>query len=316
MKIASYYEHSHDIVTIDTGYIRPNFDASHLIVEGEQAAFLDVGTSHSVPRLLKGLEMKGIAPENVQYVMITHVHLDHAGGAGALLQHLPNAKLVVHPRGARHMIDPAKLIAGATAVYGEERFQKHYGTIVSVPEDRVIIVNDLDTLSLNGRSFLFLDTPGHARHHYCLVDEKSNSIFSGDTFGLSYRDLDSDQGEFIIPTTTPVQFDPEAMHQSINRMMSYSPDAMFLTHYSRVSNLSKLADDLHQRLEHYVSLAHEVADMGEERDHALYTGLQDIIFEAARKHGSLLTEEEIHDLLIMDVELNAQGLGIWLDKQK
>ncbi|MBW3551718.1 MAG: MBL fold metallo-hydrolase, partial [Proteobacteria bacterium] len=110
---------SHGIVTIDTGFQRPRFDACYLIAEGGRAAFVDCGTNHSVPAMLAALADRDLPREAVDWLVLTHVHLDHAGGAGLLMQHLPNARLLVHPRGARHMIDPARLIAGATAVYGE-----------------------------------------------------------------------------------------------------------------------------------------------------------------------------------------------------
>lgn len=311
----NFQVHPHGIVTIDSGYIRPQFDACYLMVEGDQAAFIETATSHSVPRLLAALEQNGIEREKVAYVIITHVHLDHAGGAGALLEHLPNAQLVVHPRGARHMIDPTKLIAGSIAVYGEEAFKKLYGTIAPISADRVIEAGDLFTLELNGRSLLFLDTPGHARHHFCVVDEKSRAIFTGDTFGLSYREMDSAQGAFIFPTTTPVHFDPEALHQSVDRIMSYHPEAIYLTHYSQVSNCRKLADDLHHRLERFVSLAHNVLGEGDARHQALVHGIETILLDEAKSHECHLSDKTIVDLLHQDFELNAQGIEVWLDKQ-
>ena len=106
------------IHTIDTGFVRPNFDAAYLVVQDGHAAFVDCGTNHSVPRMLDALGEAGLSPADVDWLMLTHVHLDHAGGAGELMAHLPNARLVVHPRGARHMIDPTQLWAGASAVYG------------------------------------------------------------------------------------------------------------------------------------------------------------------------------------------------------
>src|SRR4030095_4351449 len=118
------------ITAIDTGVLRARFDASHLLVSGGRAAFVDTGTNDSVPRLLAALAVKGLAPEHVDYVLLTHVHLDHAGGAGSLMRALPKAIAVVHPRGARHMIDPAKLTEGAIAVYGEGEFRRTYGDIV------------------------------------------------------------------------------------------------------------------------------------------------------------------------------------------
>ncbi len=226
-----YYQMPSSITCVDTGYFRPRLAACYLIEQGDQAAFVDTGTSRTTPRLLELLRIRSIVPESVAYVMPTHVHLDHAGGAGALMSQLPNAKLVVHPRGARHMIDPSKLIAGAKAVYGDAAFRERFGEIIAVPEERVVIANDGFTLDLNGRSLLFLDTPGHARHHYSIFDGISKGFFTGDVFGLSYREFDTAAGAFIFPTTTPVQFDPDAWHASLDRLLSYAPELMFLTHF-------------------------------------------------------------------------------------
>ena len=314
MKPTDCIDLDHGITTIDTGYCRPGFDASHLIVAQGQAALVDVGTSHSVPHILQVLQDKGIARRDVRYVMVTHVHLDHAGGAGALLQHLPEAQLVAHPRGAPHMIDPGKLIAGATAVYGEARFRSLYGDIVPVASERVITATDNFELSLNGRSLLFVDTPGHARHHYCVWDPASRGIFSGDTFGLSYREFDTQHGPFIFPTTTPVQFDPDALHASIKRLLSFNPERMYLTHYGRVEDVPRLAVQLHRLIDVFVALARDVAGVGEGRHEALVTGLQEILLDELQAHDCRRPERRIMELLAMDIELNAQGLAMWLDK--
>ena len=247
------------ISAIDTGFFRPRFDASHLIVERSRAAFIDVGTNHSVPLLLAALREKNLSVESVDYVILTHVHLDRAGGAGALIRHLPNARLVVHPRGARHMIDPSQLIAGATAVYGAEEIQRSYGQLLPVDAARVDIANDDHVIHLAGRELVCLDTPGHARHHMSLYDARSRAFFPGDTFGLSYREFDTDKGAFILPTTTPVQFEPEALHTSIERMLGYTPQQMFLTHYSRVTEVARLAQDLHEQIDAMVAIARKHA---------------------------------------------------------
>jgi glyoxylase-like metal-dependent hydrolase (beta-lactamase superfamily II) len=311
----NYIDLPHGITTIDTGYCRPGFDASHLIVEKDRAALVDVGTTFSVPRILQVLEDKGIVRDVVCYVMVTHVHLDHAGGAGALLQHLPNAQLVVHPRGAPHMIDPTRLIAGASAVYGTEQFQTLYGEIVPVVAERVITAPDNFELSLAGRSLLFLDTPGHARHHYCIYDAASRGIFSGDTFGLSYREFDSERGPFVFPTTTPVQFDPEALHASIERLLSFNPQRIYLTHYGCVDDVTRLAVSLHIMIDRLVALALAVRDVAEDRHAILAAEINKVLLGALREHGCRLPEERIVELLAVDVALNAQGLEIWLDKQ-
>ena len=303
------------ISTIDTGYCRPGFDASHLLIEKDQAALVDVGTSHAVPRILQVLHDKDIAPHDVRYVMLTHVHLDHAGGAGALLQHLPEAQLVVHPRGAPHMIDPVKLIAGAMTVYGEERFRRLYGDIEPVAAERVITAPDNFELSLNNRALLFVDTPGHARHHYCIWDARSRGVFCGDTFGLSYREFDTRHGPFIFPTTTPVQFDAEALHASIDRLLGFKPERMCLTHYGCVGNVPRLAAQLHRMIDDFVDVARAVAETGEHRHAALIARLQDVLLNALQVHDCRLPRQRMVDLLTLDLELNAQGLEIYLAKR-
>ncbi|HEY0859912.1 MAG TPA: MBL fold metallo-hydrolase, partial [Pseudoxanthomonas sp.] len=245
----------HGIHTIDTAFQRDHFDAAYLIVEQGRGAFIDCGTYHSVPLLLAAAQRAGLSPADIDLLIVTHVHLDHAGGAGLLMQQLPNATLVAHPRAAPHLIDPAKLIAGATAVYGEEEMQRSYGTLRPVPEARVRVVADGETVMLAGRALECIDTPGHARHHHCIWDARSRSWFTGDTFGLSYRELDGPQGAFILPTTTPVQFEPEALKASIARMVERAPEAMYLTHYGPVSDVPRLAQSLYEQIDAMVAIA-------------------------------------------------------------
>ncbi len=305
----------HGIHTLDTAFLRDHFDAAYLIVELGRAAFVDCGTSHAVPRLLAALRERGLAPADVDWLLVTHVHLDHAGGAGALMRELPNARLVVHPRGAPHMIDPARLIAGATAVYGEEEMARSYGEIAPVAQERVVVAQDGFTLSLAGRELLCLDTPGHARHHYCVWDARSRSWFTGDTFGLSYRELDSARGAFVVPTSSPVQFEPEALKASIARLLSYSPQAMYLTHYGRVGDVDRLGRDLVEQIDAMVALA-QSCDGQPDRHRCLVAALEALYLERAHAHGCALDEAGVRRVLAMDIELNAQGLACWLDRDR
>jgi len=306
-------EHPHGITTIETGYLRPGFDASHLIVENGQAAFVDTGTTHSVPLLLDALEQLGVAREAVSHVMATHVHLDHAGGAGALLQELPNAVVVVHPRGARHLINPEKLVAGTQAVYGEERFRELYGKVVPVPEERMLIAEDEFRLDFNGRPLLFLDAPGHAKHHYSVIDETAQTLFAGDNFGVAYRELVNENGPFLFPATTPVQFDPDAMHQTLDRLMVYQPQVAYVTHYGPVDEPLRHVDTLHRWVDRYVFEA-QAAWQEEHPQSALEARLRSAMLEALREHGCTLPDTEVDHLLAVDYELNAQGLLVWLER--
>lgn len=303
------------IWAVDTAFKRPFFDASHLIVENGRAAFVDVATGHCVPDLLAALEGRGLTPADVDYLILTHVHLDHAGGAGELMRHLPNARLIVHPRGARHMIDPSKLLAGAAAVYGEEEVRKAHGEVLPVDAERVTEAPEGFTLELGGRPLVFLDTPGHARHHVCIWDERSRSFFTGDTFGLAYPQLTTDKGPFIMPSTTPVQFDPEALKASVDRMVERHPRAMLLTHYSRVTQVEPLAEKLLTQVRDFVEQA-RAADGRPDRSAYLRSAVGEYLLGRASDHGCTQTPDELQEILALDVELNAQGLEIWLDKAK
>ena len=236
-------------------YVQPGHACCYLMVENGRAAFIDTGTGNSVPYLLETLNLKNLSVEDVDYVIPTHVHLDHAGGAGLLMSKLPNAKLVIHPRGAQHMIDPEKLVAGTIAVYGKEKFNQFYGEIIPIDEQRVIVAENEDEIKLANRTLKFLDTPGHARHHFCVYDKTSNGFFTGDTFGLSYKELDNEDGAFILPTTTPVQFEPDAWQKTLTRMLDHQPKNMYLTHFGRITEIDRLATQLREGIDEYANIA-------------------------------------------------------------
>ena len=306
-------ELSHGITAIDTDHLRPLFDASHLIQENGRAAFVDTGANSSVPLLLDALQRCNVDIADVDYVFLTHVHLDHAGGAGLLMQALPKAKAVLHPRGAPHMIVPDKLIKGAQAVYGEEAFAEMYGIIQPIAEARVIIVDDEQEVSLGGRDFRCLFTEGHARHHYCLVDPQSEGVFTGDSFGLSYRELDTANGEFIYPTTTPVHFDPAEAHKAIDRVMQQNPQQLYLTHYSRVTELERLADDMHKRIDDFVDIAERHAN-DKHRTAAMHASMFAYLIGELKLHGFEGDTDRAHAILDLDIRLNTMGLEFWIDR--
>jgi glyoxylase-like metal-dependent hydrolase (beta-lactamase superfamily II) len=302
------------ITAIDCDYVRPRLAASHLVVDGGRAAFVDTGTTRSLPNLLHALDMKGIDRKDVDWVLTTHVHLDHAGGAGALMQALPNARCAVHPRGARHLVDPGKLIAGSIAVYGEERYRALYHEIVPIEESRVFVAEDGARIRLGGRELELIHTPGHALHHYCIVDAAHELAFTGDTFGLSYRDFDVDGRAFIIPTTTPVHFDPEALCRSVDRLMAYRPRSMFLTHYAEVTELERLARELKERVVAFADLGLRYRDALDRAD-KLRRGMFAMMGDWLDAHGYPRDDAKRHWLLDDDVELNCQGIEVWLDRK-
>jgi glyoxylase-like metal-dependent hydrolase (beta-lactamase superfamily II) len=205
------------------------------------------------------------------------------------------------------------LIAGATAVYGEASFKTLYGELLPVPAQRVLEAEDGLILELGQRRLHCLDTPGHARHHICVYDEQSRGIFTGDTFGLSYREFDTSRGPFILPTTTPVQFEPEAWHSSLDRLLRLQPDSLYLTHFGRIKEPRRLAADLHQGLDDFVAIAKASGTDPEVRE--LQAGLFDWTLGKLADHGCRLNRGRIRQLLEMDLELNAQGLALWMSRQ-
>ena len=303
----------HGVYVVDTGFHRDDFDAAYLIVQDGHAAFVDTGTNFSVPRLLAALEALGLGRQSVDWVIPTHVHLDHAGGVGALVRELPQARVLVHPRGARHLIDPSALYAGALAVYGQAEMDRNYGTLVPVEAARVVPSTDGGSVTLAGRALVTIDTPGHARHHHCIWDEASRGWFTGDTFGLSYREFDGPAGAWILPTTTPVQFEPEALQASIERLMASDPQCMYLTHYGRVTGVPRLAAILTEQLDALVSRSRALQH-APQRTEALREAVLDVHLSSLSAHGCPMPCEQAQALLELDVTLNVQGIEAWLDR--
>jgi glyoxylase-like metal-dependent hydrolase (beta-lactamase superfamily II) len=301
------------VYSIDTGFTRPRFDAAYLLVDQGQAAFIDTGTHFAVPRLLAALDALGLERGAVEYVIPTHVHLDHAGGVGALMRELPRARALVHPRGLRHMVDPSALYQGALAVYGPEAMARDYGELVGVDAARAEATHDGMTLRLGKRKLRFADTPGHARHHHCIWDEATAGWFTGDTFGLSYREFDTARGAWLIPSSTPVQFEPEALRTSVARLLQQQPQAMYLTHYGRVGEVQRLADGFLQLLQRMVEIGQALR--AADRRHArLREALRAMYLQSLREHGCTLADDSCAALLEVDIELNAQGMAVWLDR--
>jgi glyoxylase-like metal-dependent hydrolase (beta-lactamase superfamily II) len=309
------YRHPHGIFAIDAEYLYSGHAAAHLIEDSGRAAFVDVGTNYSVRYLLAALKELGLPPEAVDYVLLTHVHLDHAGGAGALMRQLPNARAVLHPRGAPHMIDPSRLIAGAKVVYGEARFAGLYGDLIPIPRERVLVAADGQQLTLGARTLELIHVPGHAMHHYAVVDAAHGSVFSGDTFGISYRGLDTEQGAFIVPSTVPTQFDPEQHLASVDRILAYEPQSVYLMHFSRVTGIPRLGELLKSQIRELAAIARRHAAAAD-RAARIRADMLELWIALAQREGSTFDEREIERALAGDLELNTQGLIAWLDRTK
>lgn len=307
------------IRTIDTRYLgRPEFAAAYLIVENDRAAFIDNNTNAAVPRLLEVLEREGLAPEQVEYLIITHVHLDHAGGTSRLAAACPNATVLAHPRAAPHVVDPSKLVASASAVYGAEEFERLYGTIEPVPEHRVRTMDDEETLRFGSRELRFLHTRGHANHHFCIADSASGAIFTGDAFGLVYPALQT-ESTFAFPSTSPTDFEPDLAREAIRRLVDERPTALYPTHFGEVTDIGTAAGQLLRHLD-FAERLRDDAQASDLADDALedycrprlvdyFTGLLD-------GRGKLGSDPDTWSLLKLDIDLNAQGIAFAASKRR
>lgn len=276
-------------------------------------AVVDTGTNQSVPHVLHALRVLGLERDAVELVFVTHVHLDHAGGAGLLLSELPRARALAHPRAVPHLLDPSRLVEATRAVYGEQRFEALYGTLLPVDPARLSPTRDLQPLSLGKSEFQVLHTPGHALHHHVLHDREAAAVFTGDTFGLSYRLLDSEQGPFILPTTTPSQFDPEQLTTSIDRILGLSPKRLYLTHFGGVSDVPRLGAALKAQVQRCVEIARRHAG-APDRLRAIHDELRALWLDLLRAHGTRCEPQVLDDWLDNDLALNAQGLVAWLER--
>ncbi|MFT6378326.1 MAG: glyoxylase-like metal-dependent hydrolase (beta-lactamase superfamily II) [Myxococcota bacterium] len=305
-----------DVITIDTLYTGvAKVAAAYLVVEDGQAAFIETNTSSCVPTLLQALADAGLTVADVKYVIITHIHLDHAGGAGTLMAACPNAILLAHPKAAPHAIDPARIIAGATAVYGQRAFDELYGVVEPVPADRVQIMADNETVTLGQRTLTFLHTRGHANHHFCVYDDASNSIFTGDSFGVLYPHMQGN-GTLALASTSPTDFDGPAAHASVDRIVATGAKTVYPTHFGPHTDLTTAATQIHAQITEYEAVV----------DHALENDLQDDALDAycSRRAKQIIeaqlvslghdTAEAATGIVATDVDLNGQGIAFAVRK--
>lgn len=283
------------VYVIDTGFVRPQCTAAYLVVHEGRALFFDTGVASLANNLLNALKEVSLSEEVVDFVMVSHVHLDHAGGAGTLLAQLPEAKLVVHPRGARHMIEPARLEASSRQVYGDALFEQLYGSLKPVPADRVIEAPDGHVINWNGRNLHFIDAPGHARHHFVMHDPMSQTVFAGDAFGLCYPEFPASP----FPTTSPTQFDPATMVATYDRILALHPERVAIAHFGVITDLQNQATKLKRLVDLHVQVAE---DHRNESD------------RIARLEESLanLQTPDAREFYTFDYHMNALGLDHWL----
>jgi glyoxylase-like metal-dependent hydrolase (beta-lactamase superfamily II) len=295
----------HRRITIDSD-IKPRFTACYLRIAGDECAFIEAHTSHALPRLMKALHDAGRRPEQVRWIILTHAHLDHAAGASALMAACPEATLVAHPRAARHMVSPQKLIDGATAVYGAERFKTLYGTIEPIVASRVRALEDGESIELGDARLTVWHTAGHANHHFVVDDPTIETVFTGDTFGLVYPDLQS-RGRFAIPSTSPSNFDADLARASLDKVLSLGERFVCPTHFEAYEDARVIAAQVRRFLERAGAWVEQAA-RGDETPEAMTASFARAWTEAIAQEAPKFGAAEM-DLLGLDIELNAQGLA-------
>ncbi|MBU8880139.1 MBL fold metallo-hydrolase [Bacillus sp. FJAT-29790] len=282
------------------------------VLHEEELTIIETSASPSIPYLLKGLELLGIDPKDIKNIIVTHIHLDHAGGVGLLLESCPNAHVIVHPRGERHLADPSRLIQGAKAVYGSQ-FDVLFDPILPVPEDRLVVKEDGDTLQIGeNRTLTFMDTPGHAKHHFSIHDSFSNGVFTGDTIGVFYPQLLPQGVELYLPSTSPNQFDPEAMLQSLERIEALKIDRIYFGHYGMSTNPHRVSEQIRFWLPKFMATGEKVwlqnlNSTEDEKNDALFQALfEEVSSYLTEKNVSL--EQDIYEIIKLDLTVGSMGV--------
>jgi glyoxylase-like metal-dependent hydrolase (beta-lactamase superfamily II) len=276
------------------------------VIDEEELTLVDTGPSPSVKHVKKGLETLGFSLDQVKYIIVTHIHLDHAGGAGLFLEDCPNAKVVVHPRGARHLADPTRLVAGAKMVYAE-KFSELFDPVVAIPEERLLIKDEGDKLEIGPACTLsFSDTPGHAKHHFSIYDPVSNGMFTGDTVGIRYEQLIHDGVDLFLPSTSPNQFDPDAMREEIERMLMLDLDYIYFGHFGMASNPNMALRQVAEWLDIFMEEAEKIGV--ESKSHEILAGrLSDRIRDYLRAKN-VPDDHEVYGLIELDMQVSAMGI--------
>lgn len=237
----------------------PNLIASYVIDTSDGLVVIETGPANAAERLLEGIRQLGLDPANLRHVVVTHVHLDHAGAAGALLEQFPEAQLYVHQRGARHMIDPSRLLDSAGRVYGAQ-MDALWGVMKACPAERVTEVDEGDVLHFGDLKLDVLYTPGHASHHASFVAQEQGVLFAGDVAGVRIP-----PSKLVFPPTPPPDINIELWHESINKLRKVSSERLLLTHFGPVSDVSEHLDQLDVRLDRWTELVSNMQQEGLER---------------------------------------------------
>lgn len=311
---------SDGIYLIDTIYLnRKDYAGTYILVDNGVIAIIETNTNHAIPEILESLKELNIKKEQVNYIILTHIHLDHAGGAGLLMKELPNTKLIIHQRGKRHMVDPTKLTESVKTVYGEDDYKRMYGDILPIDENRIISVEKEFSVELGKRELFLFESTGHAKHHISIFDKKTRTLFSGDSFGIAYPRFKFGNEQLIFPSTSPTQFDSESALKTIERSIALYPERICLTHFGEITNIKSAANQLQDWITFLISTAENFYNSGL-RKNDLSDKLELSIYERfeleIKKYNKDGLSKNDKDLLKIDFELNAKGVSYFIEKNR
>ena len=298
---AETFEAAPRITGIDTQMAGRSKVTSAYLLPASEPALIETGPTTSVGAVHKGLRSLDLGPEDLAHIVVTHIHLDHAGGVGRLATSFPSAIVWVHERGAPHLVDPSKLVSSAARVYGEERMADLFGPVDPVPDARVRAVSEGDRIALGERALEVLYTPGHASHHVSLIDSETGALFTGDALGVHLPDV-----RVLRPATPPPDIDIELGVDSIRRIRSRARSVLMFSHFGPVTEVEELCSLAERRLRKWADIVREGLEETDDLDRiaALLTRRTAPDFAEPRSRG---IDWERYDILA-DMRINAAGL--------
>ncbi len=266
---------------VDLAFLgRPQIIATAVIQASSGVALVDPGPSTTLPRLREGLRARGIAIADVRQLLLTHIHLDHAGGTGTLLEENPAIEVFVHERGAPHLVDPTRLLASASRLYGAD-MERLWGDFLPVPAERVHALQGGERIKAGGREYEVAYTPGHASHHVSYFDPSSGLAFVGDTAGIKRG-----AGAYVMPPTPPPDIDLDLWRLSADRILAWNPDTLFLTHFGPFRGARQHFDELMQRLDSWSALVRRLlADVSLDDRRREQQFVEDVLVDLRRVVG-------------------------------
>ena len=307
------FEVAPGITAIDTFMAgRERYTAAYLL-QDEEPTLVETGPTTSVEPVAAGLAALGVGPDDLANIVVTHIHLDHAGGVGRLAPRFPRATVWVHERGAPHLADPARLVASATRIYGDERMDQLFGPVDPVPAERLRSVADGDRIALRGRDLDVLYTPGHASHHVALVDSETGAIFVGDALGIHVPDL-----PVLRPATPPPDFDVDLALDSIERIRSRARSVLLFAHFGPIQEVDRTCDLAERRVQAWAEAVRDALETTEDLEEVVERLVKESARDIETGAESTLDLDRLEQRLelLSSIRMNAMGLIRYWKKRR